>query len=300
MGEHHQHDHGHHHHHHGTGNIKVAFFLNLAFTIIEIIGGLFTNSMAILSDALHDFGDSISLGLSWYFQKVSQKHKDKKYSYGYKRFSLIGALVNSIILFVGSIFILSETIPRIYNPQTPDALGMIWLAILGIIINGAAVFRLKKGESLNEKVVSLHLMEDVLGWVAVLIGAVVMYFYNLPIIDPLLSLGIACFILFNVFKNLKSVFKIIMQGVPHNTNQKKIKTFIEGLDGVENIHDLHIWSMDGQYNVLTVHIVTKQNLQLQDLIPLKQKVHEELKTYGINHATLEFETKDEKCVLQDC
>lgn len=297
MAEYH-HDHG--HHHHGTGNIKVAFFLNLAFTIIEIIGGLFTNSMAILSDALHDLGDSISLGLSWYFQKVSQKHKDKKYSYGYKRFSLIGALVNSMILFVGSIFILLETIPRIYNPQTPDALGMIWLAVLGVIINGAAVFRLKKGESINEKVVSLHLLEDVLGWVAVLIGAIVMYFYDLPIIDPLLSLGIACFILFNVFKNLKSVFKIIMQGVPHDTSQKKIRSFLEGLDGVENIHDLHIWTMDGQYNVLTVHIVTQQNLQMEALIPLKQKVHEELKTYGINHATLEFETKDEKCVLEDC
>ncbi|MTI40194.1 cation diffusion facilitator family transporter [Fulvivirga lutimaris] len=299
MAEHH-HDHGHHHNHHGTGNIKVAFFLNLAFTIIEIIGGLFTNSMAILSDALHDLGDSISLGLSWYFQKVSQKHKDKKYSYGYKRFSLVGALVNSVILFVGSIFILTETIPRIYNPQTPDALGMIWLAVLGVIINGAAVFRLKKGESINEKVVSLHLLEDVLGWVAVLIGAIVMYFYDLPIIDPLLSLGIACFILFNVFKNLKSVFKIIMQGVPQDTNQKKIKSFLEDLDGVENIHDLHIWSMDGQYNVLTVHIVTQENLQMEALVPLKQKIHKELKTYGINHATLEFETKDEKCVLEDC
>ncbi len=299
MAEHH-HDHGHHHHHHGTGNIKVAFFLNLGFTIIEIIGGLLTNSMAILSDALHDFGDSISLGLSWYFQKVSQKHKDKKYSYGYKRFSLVGALVNSVILFVGSIFILSETIPRIINPQTPDALGMIWLAILGVIINGAAVFKLKKGKSINEKVVSLHLVEDVLGWVAVLIGAIVMYFYELPIIDPLLSLGIAFYILFNVFKNLKSVFKIIMQGVPQDTNQKKVKIFLEGLDGVEGIHDLHIWSMDGQYNVLTVHIVTAGSLTMQDLIPLKQQIHEELKNYGINHATLEFETKDEKCILKDC
>jgi cobalt-zinc-cadmium efflux system protein len=256
--------------------------------------------MAILSDALHDFGDSISLVMSWYFQKVSQKHKDKKYSYGYKRFSLVGALVNSIILFTGSIFILSETIPRIYNPKTPDALGMIWLAILGVIINGAAVFKLKKGKSINEKVVSLHLLEDVLGWVAVLIGAIVMYFYDVPIIDPLLSLGIACFILFNVFKNLKSAFKIMMQGVPQDTNQKKIKLFLERLEGVENIHDLHIWSLDGQYNVLTVHIVTKENLNMEDLSPLKQKIHETLKIYGVNHATLEFETKNEKCFLEDC
>ncbi len=292
---------GHHHHHHNTtGNIKVAFFLNLGFTIFEIIGGLMTNSMAILSDALHDFGDSISLGLSWYFQKFSNKKKDESFSYGYRRFSLVGAIVNSIILTVGSVFILIETIPRLISPTTPDAFGMIWLAVIGVIVNGAAAFKLRQGSTLNEKVVSLHLLEDVLGWVAVLIGAIVMYFYDLPIIDPILSLGIAVYILFNVFKNLRDVFKIIMQGVPQDTNLSKIEHFLKNLDGVAAIHDLHIWSMDGDYNVLTVHIVTKENQPMEALVPLKKKIHECLHEYSIEHATLEFETVNEKCVLEDC
>jgi cobalt-zinc-cadmium efflux system protein len=292
-----RHDHS---HHHGSSNIKVAFFLNLGFTIIEIIGGMLTNSMAILSDALHDFGDSISLGLSWYFEKLSHKSKDKKYSYGYKRFSLVGAVINAIILLIGSIFILSATIPRLYHPVPPDAVGMIWLSILGIIVNGAAVFKLQKGTSINEKVVSLHLLEDVLGWVAVLIGAIVMYFYNIPIIDPILSLGIAIYIFINIFRNLKSVFKIIMQGVPQDANIKKVKAYLEEIKEIEEIHDLHIWSMDGEYNVLTVHVVVAEGLHMADLIPIKNKIRECLDDFSIQHATLEFETGDEKCVLVDC
>ena len=190
----HDHHHGH-HHQHDTKNISTAFFLNLAFTIIEIIGGLMTNSVAIMSDALHDLGDSLSLGLAWYFQKVAKKGRDKTFSYGYKRFSVLGAMINAIVLVVGSVFILQETIPRLWQPETPNVQGMFWLAILGIVVNGAAVLKLQKGTSLNEKVISLHLLEDVLGWAAVLVGSVLMYFFDLPIIDPLLSIGIAIFIL---------------------------------------------------------------------------------------------------------
>ena len=197
----HGHDHGHIHTHHGdVKNIKIAFFLNLGFSIVEIIGGFLTNSVAILSDAVHDLGDSFSLGLAWYFQKFSRKQRDKNFTYGYKRFSLVGALINSIVLIAGSVLILSEAIPRIFNPQQADAGGMFLLAILGIIVNGIAVVRLRKGSSLNEKVVSLHMLEDVLGWSAVLIGAIIMKFTNLYIIDPILSVLISFFILFNVFK----------------------------------------------------------------------------------------------------
>ena len=196
---------GHHHHHHnGTENIRVAFWLNLAFTIIEIIGGFLTNSLAILSDALHDLGDSLSLGLAWYFQNLSKKGRDRKFSYGYRRFSLLGAIINSIVLVVGSIFIITEAIPRVMDPQSTNATGMIGLAILGVLVNGAAVLKLKKGHTQNEKVAALHLLEDVLGWVAVLIGSIIIYFTNWFIIDPLLSLGIALFILFNVYKSIKS------------------------------------------------------------------------------------------------
>ena len=201
----HHHNHG---HHHATGNIKVAFFLNLSFTIIELIGGFYTNSLAIMSDAVHDLGDSLSLGLSWYFQKVSNKKATTNFSYGFARFSLLGAIINSVVLTVGSIFIISEAIPRIISPEVSDAVGMMWFAILGIIVNGVAVLRLKRGTSINERVVALHLLEDVLGWVAVLIASIVMQFWDLPILDPILSLLIAAYVLFNVFKNIKESFII--------------------------------------------------------------------------------------------
>ncbi|MEZ5008124.1 MAG: cation diffusion facilitator family transporter [Chitinophagales bacterium] len=292
------HHHHHHHDHSSTGNLKVAFFLNLFFTVIEIIGGIFTNSLAILSDALHDLGDSLSLGLAWYFQNLSQKGRDSKFSYGYKRFSLLGAIINSIVLIVGSIFIIKSAIPRLLDPQVSNTKGMIILAIFGVIINGAAVLRLKKGSSHNEKVVSLHLLEDVLGWVAVLIGSIVMYFTNWYIIDPILSFGIAAFILFNVYKGLKSSLKIILQAIPENVEMDKIEAEILAVEGVSSIHDLHVWSMDGEKNVLTVHIVLTNGFTKQHKI--KSAISKAMLAFQINHCTIETEVEGEECVLIDC
>ena len=186
MGHDHKHHHHHHHSHDGESNIGIAFLLNISFTIIELIGGYMTNSVAIISDAVHDFGDSISLGMAWYFQKISKREKTDKYTYGYKRFSLLGAIINSIVLVVGSIYIISEAVPRLFSPQETSAKGMFALAIVGIIINGAAVLKTRTGDSINERVVSLHMMEDVLGWAAVLVGSVIMHFTGLTIIDPIL------------------------------------------------------------------------------------------------------------------
>lgn len=296
----HNHAHAHHHDYKDVKNIKVAFFLNLSFTVIEIIGGVLTNSIAILSDAVHDFGDSLSLGLAWYFQKLAKKGKTKSYSYGYKRFSLIGAIVNSIILVIGSTFILTEAIPRIFSPQETNAQGMIILAIFGVLVNGAAVFRLRSGKSINEKVVSLHLLEDVLGWAAVLVGAIVMYFFELPIIDPILSIGIACFVLFNVFRNIRQSLRIILQGIPQEVNLSGIETVIKKIDSIDSMHDLHVWSMDGEYNVLTMHIVLKETLSMKELAELKVQIRELLKNEHIDHATIEFETVNEQCKFEDC
>ncbi|UII29034.1 cation diffusion facilitator family transporter [Fulvivirga maritima] len=300
MAHDHSHHHHGHHHHHGSGNIKVAFFLNLGFTIIEIVGGILTNSIAILSDALHDLGDSLSLGLSWYFQNLSGKGRDKTFSYGYKRFSLLGAIINSIILFSGSIFIIYEAIPRIFNPEQPETKGMIGLAVVGILINGAAVLRLRKGSSLNEEVVSLHLLEDVLGWVAVLIGAIVMHFVDAPIIDPLLSLGISAFILFNVFKNLKKSFTIILQGTPRHLEIDKIKAKIEELPDINEVHDCHLWTLDGEYNIFSAHLVVNSSKSIEELADIKSKVRSLLDELHVNHATLEFETVQEPCALEHC
>ncbi len=296
----HHHGHGHHHHHGDVKNIKTAFFLNLLFTVIEIVGGFYTNSIAILSDALHDLGDSLSLGLAWYFQKLSKKSRDQQFSYGYKRFSLLAAIINSLVLVVGSVFILMEAIPRLFDPVQPDVTGMILLAVLGVIFNGAAVLRLTKGESMNERVAMLHLLEDVFGWVAILIGSVVMYFFDLPIIDPILSVGISLFILFNVYRNLRQSLKIVLQAIPLDVDQDAVLDYLNSLEEVNEAHDLHIWSMDGEYNVLTTHLVLEQNLPVAELQTLKKKIRAGLHDLGIEHTTLEFELKDEDCVYEDC
>jgi len=303
MGKHgnnHRANHHNHQHHGDVKNIKWAFFLNLIFTLIEIIGGIFTNSVAILSDALHDLGDSLSLGMAWYFQGLSNKGRDDTYSYGYKRFSILAALLNSLVLIVGSVFILSEAIPRLYTPETVDAKNMIFLAILGIIVNGAAVIKLKKGNSINEKVVSLHLLEDVLGWIAVLIGSIIMYFYDLPIIDPILSLLIAAYILLNVIKNLKDALKIFLQAGPLDMDKDQITAYFKSLPYVKSFHDFHYWSMDGNYHILTIHLVLHETAPMSQLSIWKNKIRKALKTMGFSHVTIEFELNDEDCILEEC
>jgi len=290
---------GHHHDHNEEGNIKVAFFLNVSFTIIELIGGIYTNSLAIMSDALHDFGDSLSIGLSWYLQRVSGKAKDQKFSYGYRRFSLLGAIINSVVLLVGAIFILSQAIPQLFDPEESDAQGMVVLAVVGILVNGVAVLRLKKGSSINAKVVSLHLIEDVLGWVAVLIGSIIMILVDAPFIDPLLSILISAYVLFNIYRNIKQSFMIILQGIPQNVNIDEIKTILVNIPEVVSIHDCHVWSMDGEYNVLSIHLVLDKNYSLAQQDGIKRKIRKLLKPENVHHATIELDV-DEDCGMEEC
>ncbi|PIB34543.1 cobalt transporter [Reichenbachiella sp. 5M10] len=279
--------------HDDVQNIKTAFFLNLAFTIIEFIGGYYVNSVAIISDAIHDLGDSISLLSSWYFQKLSHKGRTKRYSYGYKRFSVLSAIINSTVLLIGSVFILSKTIPRLLHPEQPDTTGMIWLAVLGVLVNGAAVVKTRKGKSMNERVVSLHLMEDVLGWIAVLIGSLVMTFFDVPILDPILSILITAYILINVFKNLNASFKIILQGTPSNVNVDELKTKLLDIPEVTDIHDLHTWSMDGEYHIVTLHLVLAEEDSFVRRKEIKQHARQILEEQTIHHATIELELANE-------
>ena len=293
MGHDHKHHHHHHHSHDGESNIGIAFLLNISFTIIELIGGYMTNSVAIISDAVHDFGDSISLGMAWYFQKISKREKTDKYTYGYKRFSLLGAIINSIVLVVGSIYIISEAVPRLFSPQETSAKGMFALAIVGIIINGAAVLKTRTGDSINERVVSLHMMEDVLGWAAVLVGSVIMHFTGLTIIDPILSIGIAGFVLFNVYGNIKDVLPILLQGTPEHIDLNHIVEHVMELGEVEEVHDIHIWSLDEEYNIMTIHVVLKDWLEEEKIIKLKSEIRSILEDEGVQHSTIEFESKSE-------
>ncbi len=300
----HQHTHHHdhcHEHHQSVTNIKIAFGLNIFFTIIEIIGGFYTNSLAILSNALHDLGDSLSLGFAWYFQKISSKTRDSKYTYGYRRFALLSAIINSLVLLAGSIIILSQTIPRIFKPEAVNYKGMVIFAVLGILVNGAAALRLRKSDKLNEKVVSLHLLEDVLGWTAVLVGSIVLSFFDFPVIDPILSCLITCYVLYNVYFNLKNGINIFLQSVPSNMNVNNIQAVIKELNGITDIHDFHIWSLDGEYSVVTLHIVVNKDIDsLLKISQIKQDTRNLLTKLDIEHATIEIETENEKCELINC
>ena len=289
-----------HHHDHTAKNIGVAFFLNIAFTVIELVGGILTNSMAILSDALHDLGDSLSLGLSWYFQKLSKKGRNDIFSYGYRRFSLLGAVVNGMVLLTGSVLILTEAIPRIFQPQSVKIEGMIGLAILGILFNGAAVLKLKKGHSLNEKAVYLHLMEDVLGWIAVLMASIVMFFTEAPFLDPLMSVLITGYVLLNVFRNLKESFQIILQGTPKDIDLNAVVDKIKDLPEVKDIHDCHLWSLDGTYHILTMHLKVNKELSMDRQADIKKATRQLLSHIPIQHATIEFEAEEEPCELENC
>jgi len=296
----HSHHHHHDHAHHAVGNIKVAFFLNLSFTIIEIIGGIWTNSMAILADALHDLGDSIALGLSWYLAKVSQKKRDHKYSYGYKRFSLLAALVNGIVLLIGSIIILIEVLPRLLQPEAVNVHGMIVFALLGIVVNGAAAFRLTKGKTQNERVVMLHLLEDVLGWLAVLIVSIIMLFVDLPILDPLLSLAVSGFILWRVFFSLYTTLSVFLQAVPDTLNVENLEKLISQQENVLSAHDIHLWSMDGEYHVISCHLVVDKHLSYADIVKVKAETRKLLLSHDIKHATIEIEYNCEQCSFVSC
>ena len=298
----HEHSHGEHGHVHPiTKNLKVAFFLNVTFTIIELIGGLLTNSMAILSDAIHDLGDSIAIGSALYLEKTSEKKRDHTFSYGYRRFSTLAALLNIVILTTGSVVIIYETIPRLLNPQEVHSQGMMALAVLGVIMNGLAVLRLKNdGKSLNNRTVMLHLMEDALGWVAVLIGSIIIYFTGWIIIDPLLSLGIAGYILFNALKNFKSVTSIFMQAVPGQVNYEHLEEKIGKLVSIKEVHDIHIWSLDGEFNVGSLHLVLKDELDQYNIEEVKKNVRGLFKKEGIVHVTIELEGPNEHCEMEDC
>lgn len=281
--------------HNSVKNIKTAFFLNLFFTIIEFIGGYFTNSIAIISDALHDLGDSFSLGLGWFLEKYSNKKRTKVFSYGYKRFSLLGAFINGVILLTGSLFILSKAIPRLINPEASNAYGMILLAILGITVNGMAVYKTTKGKGLNEKVISLHLLEDVLGWVAVFIVSIVMIFTDLYILDPILSILIALYILWGVIKNLKKTILLFLQASPENIDAQTIEKKLKEMKDIYDIHDTHIWSLDGEYNILTTHIIINDNVKSEDIEKIKKEARLILEKNEIQHSTIEVEYKKDKC-----
>ncbi|WP_404389780.1 cation diffusion facilitator family transporter [Pseudoalteromonas phenolica] len=289
------HNHSHNHANDKDSRIGWTFFLNVSFTIIEFIGGWLTNSTAIMADAVHDLGDSLSIGFAWILSRFSDKKPSDRFSYGYKRLSLFGALVNSLVLVVGSIWILLEATPRLFNPEMPMVEGMLGLALLGVTVNGYAVYKLRAGKTLNERVLTWHLLEDVLGWVAVLIVSIVLLFVELPILDPLLSICFTLFILFNVLKNLKATLLLFLQGTPDQKSHDDIEDVLTRIPEVLGVHHMHFWSLDGEKHVLTAHLELAQNYNVEKLLELKNIIAKELFHFNLSHTTIEFEFPDEVC-----
>lgn len=282
-------------------NVGFAALLNILFTIIELIGGFLTNSLALMADALHDFGDSFVLIVAWLAEKQAKKPANNRMTFGYRRLSLLSAIFSMIVLIAGSLFIMSQAIPRLINPQPVDAEGIILIAIIGVTINGLGYFRLKKGMSQNEKILSWHLLEDILGWIVLLIGALIIRFWDKPVIDPLMTIGFMFFVLWGVSKNAKETFNLFLEGVPENINIDEVKGTILSVEGVKKVHDIHIWSLEGETDILTAHVVVEDEY-LQSPDKIKQSIKNKLEKHHIEHSTLELESEgfcsETECIFE--
>jgi cobalt-zinc-cadmium efflux system protein len=290
------HDHHHHHHFSGSNALTFAFFLNLGFSIIELVGGILTNSTAIVADSFHDFMDAMAIGVAVYFEKISKKKRTEQFSYGYRRFNLVSALGLSVVLLVGAAVMVYNAILSFQIPKEVHSLGMLGLAILGMLVNGAAFFRLKNDEESNNnrKAVMLHILEDVLGWIAVFVGSIIIYFTHWNWIDGLLAIGIAGFISYNAIKNIIDTMKIMLQSVPENIDVEQLSKDIRNIEEVVDFHDLRIWTMDGNYHVGSLHVQIPTDSKIK-YAELYDKVQVVLLNYHIEHATIQVETLEDNC-----
>ncbi len=276
-------------------NILVAFLLNLSFSLLELIGGAFTGSVAIVSDAVHDFGDALSIAISYFLEKKSKRSPDAKYTFGYGRYSVIGSVITTLVLMVGSVLVLVQAVQRLFAPQPVHSGGMLLLAAIGFAVNLVAAFVTREGDSLNQKAVNLHMLEDVIGWAVVLVGAAIMRLTDWMIIDPLLSVGMAIFILFHAVGHLKESLDLFLEAAPEEISVAEIRQAALAVEGVSDVHHVHIWSMDGSHNFATMHIITGT-----PCAELKTAVRHSMEKLHISHITMELESPDEHCAEPIC
>ena len=277
-----------HHHHKKAGeNLAFVFFMNLIFNIVVIIGALATNSMAIIADFIHDFSDTISIALAWFLERVAQKDSTDKYSYGYQRFSILGAVIISVFVIIMAFVILSEAIPRLFSPEGVDAGGMLVVAIVGIVFKSISVYKLHRGETFNEKAILFHQLGDVFEWIAILILSIVLIFWDgAPYLDPFVSIGIALWLIFNLGRNLYKSVEVLLQKTPDYFDVDEFKEAISNIDGINEIDDFHIWSLDGIDSVMTL----KVNVDFgQNLDEIKKQIYIISKRYHVVDITVEFE-----------
>ena len=277
-----------HHHHKKAGeNLAFVFFINLAFNIIVIAAAFATNSMAILADFIHDASDTISIALAWFLEHVAQKDSTDKYSYGYQRFSILGAVIISIFVIIMAFVILSEAIPRLFAPEGVDAGGMLAVAIVGIVFKFVSVYRLHKGETYNEKAIFFHQLGDIFEWVAILILSLVLMFWEgAQYLDPFVSIGIALWLIFNLGRNLYKSIEVLLQKTPDYFDVDEFRQSIENIEGVNAIDDFHIWSLDGIDSVMTLKVDVDFG---KDVGEIKKEIYAISKKYHVVDITIELE-----------
>lgn len=276
-------------------NILIAFILNLAFAVFEFVGGAITGSVAIVSDAVHDLGDAASIGIAYFLERKSSRQPDKTHTYGYLRYSVAGSVITTLILLFGSVMVIYNAVERIINPVAINYNGMIIFAVVGVCVNLCAAWFTRKGDSMNQRAVNLHMLEDVLGWLVVLVGAVVMRFTDFSLLDPIMSIGVALFILVQAIRGLKEALDLFVDKTPHGICVDELKEHLCHIEDVQDVHHIHVWSMDGRRHYATMHIVTGG-----DGHHVKDAVRQELKEHGIVHATLELEGPGEHCHEEHC
>lgn len=298
---HHSHLPHHHHHHHTSDdgaarNIGVAFWLNFAFAVIELAGGLYTQSLAVVSDALHDFGDALSFAVGYVLQRKSTQGPSENFSYGLRRLSLLSAFISGLVISIGAVLIAIEAVRSFSEPRDPHAPGMLALAILGITVNGIAAWRMSLGHTHNEKMLRWHLIEDILGWVAVLIGSLFIWWLGWTWLDPLLALGISLFVLYNVLRNLAATISLFLQANPDPERLRAFRGDVAAMPNIVELHDVHFWSLDGVRHILSLHAVLRDlSLAEQD----KEQIRKLSQSLGDCHLTIEIESEREHC-HDDC
>lgn len=286
------------HNHDAEKGIKTAFFLNMVFVLVEFFGGLITNSFAVISDAIHDFGDCIAIGCAWFFERRSKKQPDDKYTYGYRRYSLVSAAITSLILVFGSAVVIFGAVERFREPTEIHGLGMMLLAVLGIIINGAAVVKTSKGHGANEKTIKLHLLEDVFSWVAILVGGLFVYFLKWNFVDVIISVVIAVYLLIQSIIELVEVCEILLEKVPEDFSVSDYKNSLLSIEGVSDIHHLHIWTFEGEKIMATIHIRIPDDADMQYYKRVKEDVERLSRELGIDHLTVQLDVGE--CKKSHC
>ena len=267
--------------------VWLAFFLNLSYAIVEFIAGGIFGSSAVLADSVHDLGDAIAIGISAFLETISNREEDRQYTLGYKRFSLLGALVTAVILITGSILVILENITKLFNPQPVNDEGILWLGIIAVSTNVLASLVVRKGQTKNESILSLHFLEDTLGWLAVILMAIILRFTDWYILDPLLSLVISIFILTKAIPRFWSALKIFLDAVPEGLETGDLEKDLEALTNVKSVNQLSIWSMDGLENNAIIHLCLED---WEKIMETKEAVRQFLEERGMQNITIEVDT----------